>query len=94
MTSLLIVDCLSLGQRVRHSAGWRRVGTPLVSQEEEFRDYWAEGRRQHLEPYQNADFVADSLVRSVIGVAPCYTPPPEYVDPPEYYVLPDYVDSD
>ena len=59
--------------------------------QEEFRDYWAEGRRQCLEPYQNADFVADRLV---IGVAPCYTLPPEYVDLPEYYVLSDYVDSD
>ena len=94
MTSLLIVDYLSLGQQARRSTGWRRVGTPLVSQEEEFRDYWVEGRRQRLEPYQNADYVADRLVRLVIGAAPCYTPPPKYVDPPEYYVLPDYVDSD
>ena len=53
-----------------------------------------EGMRQRREPYQNADFVVDRLVRSVQGVAPYYTPPPEYVDPPKYYVLPDYVNSD
>ena len=66
----------------------------MVSQEEEFQDYEMEGRRQYREPYQNVDFVADRLVRSVQGVVPCYIPPPEYVDPPKYYVLPDYVDSD
>ena len=65
-----------------------------MSQEEEFRDYEMEERRQHRELYQNADFVADRLVRLVQGLAPCYTPPPEYVGPPKYYVLPDYVDSD
>ena len=62
--------------------------------QEEFWDYEMEGMGQHREPYQNADFVVDRLVRLVQGVAPCYTPPPEYVDPPEYYVLSDYVDSD
>ena len=70
------------------------MGTPLVSQEEEFRDYEMEGRRQCRELYQNVDFVVDRLVRLVQSVAPCYIPPPEYKDPPEYYVLSDYVDSD
>ena len=62
--------------------------------QEEFRNYEMEGMEQCREPYQNADLVVDRLVRSVQGVAPCYTPPPEYVDPPKYYVLPDYVNSD
>ena len=92
---MLTVDLIvTSGQRARRSAGWRRVGTPLPSQEEEFRDYWAEGMAQCREPYQNADRVADLLVRSEFGAAPAYTPPPEYRDPPEYYILPDYVDSD
>ena len=91
---MLTVDLIvTSGQRARRSGRWRRVG-PLRTQEEEFRDYWAEGLVQLREPYQNADRMADLLVRSEFGVAPAYTPPPEYKDPPEYYILPDYVDSD
>ena len=39
-------------------------------QEEEFRDYEMEGRRQHRELYQNVDFVADRPVACLLSGKP------------------------
>ena len=62
---------------------WRRV-VGLQSQEEEFRDFQMDTENQRREPYQNADELADRLVRNN-EVPPTYDNPPDYDGPPGYY---------